>query len=153
MEKIRIIRAGIKDAQDILDLQKLCFLSEAKLYDNYNIPPLTQTIEQLIDDIKNQTVIKACIDNKIIGSARAFIKGGTCPIGRDKDHPHLQNCGLGKKLMEHIEDAFKDKITRFELFTGGRSLKNVAFYEKCGYKIFKKEIHDNVDFVYMEKSI
>lgn len=34
-----------KDAGQILTLQRLCYRGEAELYDDYTIPPLTQTLE------------------------------------------------------------------------------------------------------------
>jgi ribosomal protein RSM22 (predicted rRNA methylase) len=35
-----IERATIKDAEEILDLQKLAYKSEAEIYNDYAIPPL-----------------------------------------------------------------------------------------------------------------
>jgi len=42
---IQISPAEFDNLQAILALQKECYLSEAELYNVYNIPPLTQTIE------------------------------------------------------------------------------------------------------------
>ena len=36
-------RASFEDAKEILDLQKLAYVSEAEIYNDYSIPPLTQT--------------------------------------------------------------------------------------------------------------
>ena len=45
-----ITEAGIDDAGEILSVQKLAFLSEAELLDNFNIPPLQQTLESIKAD-------------------------------------------------------------------------------------------------------
>ena len=49
-----IEQASAEDAAEILALQKLAYRSEAELYDDYTIPPLTQTLEEMHDDIETQ---------------------------------------------------------------------------------------------------
>lgn len=52
-KKITIIKATKKDAEEILKLQKLAYISEAKIYNDYSIPPLTQTLPEVIDELTN----------------------------------------------------------------------------------------------------
>lgn len=41
---------------------------------------------------------------------------------------------------------------RYELFTSTRSEKNIALYQKLGYKIFdEKQVTEELRFAYMEK--
>ena len=47
-------QASVKDAAEILALQKLAYRSEAEIYDDYTIPPLTQTLEEMRTDIETQ---------------------------------------------------------------------------------------------------
>ena len=75
--------AHLDDAQDILDLQKLAYQSEAALYDDYSIPPLTQTLEQIQGDFQQQVVFKALLDGRIVGSVRGKLLDGTCHIGSE----------------------------------------------------------------------
>jgi ribosomal protein S18 acetylase RimI-like enzyme len=146
-----IERATVADAEEILSLQKLAYRSEAETYDDFSIPPLLQTLEEIKKDFENQTFLKATLDGKIRGSVRAFIKEGTCYIGRLIVHPDFQNQGLGTELMKKIEEVFKG-ARRFELFTGHKSEKNLYLYQKLGYKIFKAvKAHDRLNIVYLEK--
>ena len=46
--------ANPNDAEAILDLQKRAYASEAEIYNDYNIPPLTQTLMKLSDIRKNR---------------------------------------------------------------------------------------------------
>ncbi len=41
---MEIERAIISDAEEILSLQKLAYRSEAEIYNDFNIPPLVQTL-------------------------------------------------------------------------------------------------------------
>ncbi|MCL2720510.1 MAG: hypothetical protein FWD47_04125 [Treponema sp.] len=44
---MEIKKAIYEDLAEILDLQKLAYLSEAKLLNDYNIQPLIQTLDEL----------------------------------------------------------------------------------------------------------
>jgi GNAT superfamily N-acetyltransferase len=143
--------ACLQDAPAILDLQKLAYQSEAAIYNNYAIPPLTQTLEELTVDFEKQVVLKAVIDGKIIGSVRGYLKDGICCIGRVIVHPEFQNQGLGSRLMGAIENRFS-QAKGYELFTGEKSARNLYFYQKLGYQIFRTERPEGqVPMVYLEK--
>lgn len=133
---MEVEKATISDAEEILSLQKLAYQSEAEIYNDFNIPPLVQTLEEIKKDFGIQFLLKAVMDEKIIVSVRAFVKEGTCYIGRLIVHPDFQNQGIGTKLMVEIEKIFST-CQRFELFTGARSERNLYLYQKLGYKIFK----------------
>ena len=150
---MEIERAMISDAEEILSLQKLAYRSEAEIYNDFNIPPLVQTLESIEKDFENQYFLKTVMNGKIIGSVRAYTKEGTCYIGRLIVHPDFQNRGIGTDLMNEIERIF-NTCRRFELFTGDKSERNLYLYQKLGYKIFKKaKITDQTMVVYLEKKI
>lgn len=147
-----ITRADVADADEILALQKIAYVSEAKIYENYDIQPLKETLEEVEKAFKSHIFLKYVEDEKIIGSVKAIQKDGTCYIGKLMVHPDYQNKGIGKQLMNEIEKQFPN--ARFELFTGGRSTRNISFYEKLGYRGFKHEklpIEETV-FLFMEKT-
>jgi len=150
---MRIERAEISDVEEILALQKLAYKSEAEIYNDFNIPPMVQTLESIEKGFENQFFIKVLVDGRIIGSVRAYAEEGTCYIGRLIVHPDFQKRGIGTKLMNEIEKIFST-YQRFELFTGDRSEKNIYLYQKLGYKIFKTaKITDQTTIVYLEKNI
>ena len=126
-------------------------ISEAKLFNDFMIPPLTQTTDSIEDDYKSHLYLKAVSDDKIIGSIRAYEKDNICHIGRLFVHPEHQNKGVGKLLMSHIEKLFNGcKV--YSLFTAKRVSKNLYFYDNLGYSITKEEkIKDNLTFVYYAK--
>jgi catechol 2,3-dioxygenase-like lactoylglutathione lyase family enzyme/N-acetylglutamate synthase-like GNAT family acetyltransferase len=152
IEDYKVIPAEEKDLKQILYLQKCCYLAEAEIYNEYNIPPITQTYDGIQNDFKNQTILKLEYKGQIIGSMRAYLESGTCYIGRIIVEPGFQNMGFGKLLLTSIESKF-NKANRFELFTGNRSERNLYLYKKCGYNEFKKETHDNLIFTFLEKRI
>lgn len=149
---MRIESAVVKDAPAILTLQKLCYQSEAAVYNDYHIPPLTQTLEELRSEFESHVFLKALDDGAIIGSVRARLQKDTCSIGRLIVHPGFQGRGIGTELMAQIEGRFPD-AARYELFTGDKSEKNIKLYGALGYREFtRKSLTPRVTIVYMEKT-
>ena len=150
-QSIEISKAGKSDLNDILKLQKEAYIQEATIYNDFNIPPLTQDIYSLNLEWQKGMVIKAEKNGQIIGSVRAEMVDNICKIGKLIVKPDLQNQGIGKKLMTEIERLFNTCST-YELFTGDKSEKNLTLYRKLGYKDCKTEqIDNNLKLVYLRK--
>jgi ribosomal protein S18 acetylase RimI-like enzyme len=152
MHSIIIEKAVPSDAEEILKLQRLAYQSEAEIYNNFKIQPLMQTLEEATAEFAESIVLKAVADGKIVGSVRVEQKGNTAYIGKFMVLPEYQNQGIGKRLLQAIESEVS--VSRFELFTGFKSEKNIAVYEKSGYGIFRTEsVADGLPFVYMQKYV
>jgi ribosomal protein S18 acetylase RimI-like enzyme len=149
---MEIIKAEVADAPAILALQKSAYLSEASLYNDNSIPPMTQTLEALVADFGRKTILKAVEGKRIVGSVNGFLTGDTCYIGRLMVHPDFQGRGIGTRLMESIEAWFNDAVA-WELFTGELSIANIRLYERLGYRVTRKEIFPGSRFaiVYLVK--
>ncbi len=147
---IGIYKAGLEDLQEILQLQYLAYQSEAALFGSRDIPPLKQTLDEVIAEYNNGIVLKMTDDDVIVGSIRAKERNGTVYIGKLMVHPDYRRNGYGTKLLTEIEKYFPNK--RYELFTSTRSTGNIRLYQNLGYKMFDcKAITDELQFVYMEK--
>jgi ribosomal protein S18 acetylase RimI-like enzyme len=142
-----------EDAVEILALQKLAYQSEAAIYNDYSLPPLVQTLEDLVSDFQKQIVLKFVIDGQIIGSVRGVVRDGTGYISRLIVHPVYQHRGIGTRLMQSIEEQL-GPVPRYELFTGHKSENNLRLYQKLGYRIFHTApVNDQLSFVYLEKNL
>ena len=146
-----IEKAQKADLKAILELQYLAYQSEAKLFNDRDIPPLKQTLEDLESELENGIVLKAIDESgNIVGSVRAYDEGGTAYIGKLMVRPQLQRQGIGSELLAAIEKEYPDH--RYELFTSTKSVGNIRLYERMGYRIFRQEtVTDELQFVYMEK--
>ena len=150
VENYEITKANYEDLEEILDLQHLAYITEAQRFNNMNIQPLTETLDELIDEYNSGLVIKMTINNKIIGSIRAREENGTVHIGKLMVHPDYRKNGFGSLLLTELENLFPNK--RYELFTSTRSLDNIRMYERLGYTPFKIEDEDKeISFVFFEK--
>ncbi len=139
------------DAEEILELQKLAYQSEAALYQDYKIPPLTQTLADITAEFHTRHFLKAVADGRIQGSVRAHLEQGTCYIGRLIVHPAHQNLGLGSNLMSEIEGYFPE-AQHYELFTGHLSKRNLYLYQKLGHVPTRREpASEKLTLVFLEK--
>ena len=139
------------DLPEILQLQYIAYQSEADLFGSRDIPPLKQTLDEIIEEWNSGVILKMTDDtNAIIGSVRAIERDGTVYIGKLMVHPDHQHKGYGTMLLSEMENRFPDK--RYELFTSTRSVDNIRLYQKLGYTTFaQKAVNDELEFVYMEK--
>ena len=146
-----ITKANQHDLPLILELQYLAYQSEAKQFNDSNIPPLKQTLQDVQAEYQKGIVLKALDKDKtIIGSVRAYKENGTVYVGKLIVHPAWQRKGIGTKLLLELECEYPNQ--RYELFTSTRSSNNIRLYERLGYKKFKeKVITDELHFVYLEK--
>jgi predicted N-acetyltransferase YhbS len=147
-----ILVANEGDLEAILNLQKECYQTEAELHNEYNIPPLTQTIEEIKKEMEQGTLfLKGMINGQLIGSVRGNSNKETTFIGRLIVDSQFQNQKIGQTLMKEIETQLND-CNRYELFTGFKSEKNLKLYQKLGYREFKRQlVNQNLTLVYLEK--
>ena len=149
---LQLERASRSDAPVILQLQRLAYQSEARIYADWSLPPLVETINQLQKEFDASTLLKAVLDGVLVGAVRGRWSGAErCGVGRLIVRPDLQGRGIGRALMQGIEAEFAG-AAGFELFTGSRSLRNIRFYETLGYRHFRAErVSDKLTLSWMEK--
>lgn len=150
-EAITVTEAHPDDAAEILAIQKRAFTPQGELYNDPELPPLTESEETIRRNFETYTILKAVRDGRIVGAVRGKMKGDVCRIGRLSVEPALQDRGIGRLLMGEIESRFP-KAHAFELFTGHKSEKTIALYIKLGYEIFRSQKEsDTLELVFMRK--
>lgn len=148
---MNVEKANIKDAPEMLDLQKAAFYQEAERYNDFTIQPLIETIEQYLLHFDSQTFLIMRDSEQIVGSVAVKREEDTAFIGRLVVLPNRQGEGIASVLLAEAEELFSE-INRLELFTGHLSEKNLAIYRHKGYREFKsEEITSELTFIYMEK--
>jgi ech hydrogenase subunit C len=151
LEELTITQADPSDASEILQLQHLAFKSEAEIYNDFSLSPLRQTKDEILEDFKKRTFFKAVMNNKIVGIARSRMEKNICYIGRMAVHPVYQNIGIGKKLLQAVENHFSS-ADFYQVYTSNQSKRNIYLFEHQGYTWFKKErVSENRERIYFKK--
>jgi GNAT superfamily N-acetyltransferase len=150
-DKMIIARAEERDLEQILGVQREAYLAEAALYDDFSIPPLRQTLEELAVEFRTKVFLKATDGQQLLGSVRVSLSGDTCMLGRLIVAPAAQGRGVGSALLAAAEAVFPEARV-VELFTGSKSARNIRFYEKRGYVRSHEEVlSPQLTLVYMRK--
>ncbi|MFI2350066.1 GNAT family N-acetyltransferase [Streptomyces sp. NPDC019443] len=152
---VTISAARAHDAEHIFKLQYLCYQTEAELYGDYGIEPLTQSLEDLRAEIAQGHALVARLGDEVVASVRARVdEGGTARIAKLIVHPRMQRHGLGGRLLDAIEERFAGEpgAKRFQLFTGHRSESNLQLYRSRGYvPVASEQVGPKLTLVTLEK--
>jgi GNAT superfamily N-acetyltransferase len=140
----RIRHGRLPDAGELFTLQRAAFLAEAQRYRDPLLPPLRDTLEDVLAVLRDPavTVLVAVMSSdceqghrgRIVGSARFAAVGTTGRVGRIIVAPDLQGRGLGSALLQAVQsEAQAAGMRGLELFTGKASSQSLALYRRHGY--------------------
>lgn len=154
---VTISEAGGQDAEKILKLQYLCYQSEAELYGDYSIEPLTQSLDSIKAELTAGSVLVARLGDEVVASVRGTVDpDGTARINKLIVHPRMQRHGLGGRLLNAIEQRLGSGGTAkcFQLFSGHRSEQNLQLYRKHGYvAVGAQQVNERLTLVTLSKEV
>ncbi|MGW0906563.1 GNAT family N-acetyltransferase [Streptomyces sp. NPDC002853] len=152
---VTISEAGGQDAEKILKLQYLCYQSEAELYGDHSIEPLTQSLDSIKAELTTGNVLVARLGDEVVASVRGTVDAdGTARIEKLIVHPRMQRHGLGGRLLDAIERRLGAGGTAkcFQLSSGHRSEQNLQLYRKHGYTaVNTRHVNDRLTVVTLAK--
>jgi ribosomal protein S18 acetylase RimI-like enzyme len=146
-----------KEFPALLELQKRAFWTAAALCGDYSSPPLTQTLEELVEECRSSFVLIARMGGELVGTVRSRREGKTCHVARLAVHPEYRRRGIARRLLAELErhaEVEDQAPTRFELFTAQADGGTIALYRSIGYRIFRTVRPVSLPaLVYMEKVV
>lgn len=151
MDEIVIERATDEDDAEILVLQRCCWVSEAISNNSMDIPPLHEDLSTVRAWVQESTVWTARRSGRLVGAVRGTADGTAWQIGRLMVAPDSAGNGLGRRLLQHVEQNAPAHITSFELFTGSRSVRNIRLYTRAGYSQLPTDPNHIPGVVYLSK--
>ncbi|HCS60441.1 MAG TPA: GNAT family N-acetyltransferase [Microbacterium sp.] len=150
--EIVLSRISPDDAGEVLAVQRAAFVSEALIYGTADMPPLTQTLEQVRAELAEADGWVARIENRLVGAIRVRQTDDLLLVGRIAIAPDVQGSGIGRALLEAAEAD--SSAPEAELFTGSLSEANVHLYESCGYRITDRvDQGDGTSQLFMRKPL
>ncbi len=130
--EVRTATAG--DAAEILTVQLACWVSEARANQTLDIPPLHEDLADVRAWLETWTTFVVRSGPRLVGGVRGRLEGDIWHVGRLMVVPDLRGHGLGRWLLQRVEDAAPPDARRVELFTGSASADNLRMYKKAGYR-------------------
>lgn len=126
------------DAGELYTLQRACWLQEMEANPGVEIPALRESLDDVRRGLGEWTVrvAREPSSGRLVGAVRGRLdRHGEWDIGRIMVAPDLQGRGLGRALLELVEDLAPAEVETFVLFTGAGSLDNQRMYKKAGFRI------------------
>ena len=138
-----------RNADLVYDLQQLSYLEESKLIDYPNLPPLLESIDDLM--ISKETFIGFYQGVQLLGVISCLISNEVLEIGRLIVHPHHFRQGIAKKLLKYVE-GFQSQILLLKVSTAQKNMPAIKLYENQGYHQKSIErLQDGLTIVHLEK--
>jgi GNAT superfamily N-acetyltransferase len=140
-------------AGELLTLRRAAFVSEAQLYGDPNIPPLTQTLAELREDMARDDVVTigAWEGHRLVGSIRVEIEGARATLGRLAVAPDMQGRGIGTSLLFAVLPYLPEEVTEVWAFTGKDSKQNLTMYTKHGYEEQYDQAAGQLTYTYLRR--
>ena len=153
--EVRIDVVDQDEAGELLTVRRAAFVSEAQVYDDPNIPPLTQTLDELRADLDRTDVVTlgAWLDHRLVGSIRVEVDGTKATLGRLAVVPDLQGKGIGTQLLLAIPPYLPPETSEVWVFTGRDSVQNITMYTKHGYQHEYDETAGDLTYAYLRRII
>jgi ribosomal protein S18 acetylase RimI-like enzyme len=154
-DEMTISHASDVDAPEILALTRRAFAAAAELYDDPDLPPLVETLDEHRARYGTFVVLKATdADGVIAGSVQGRLADdGSCYVARLAVDPGRQGSGIGRALTLALEAEFPT-ARRFELFTGHLNTASLGLYASLGYAETRREpVDDRLTLVWLEKTL
>ena len=138
------------DFPTLLQVQQDAFGEYANLYTVSGWT--TETIESLREDAKEKHIFVAEAEGAVVGSVRFWTVAGVCIIRLLSVSPAHQGHGIGKALLQEIEQAATD-AHKFYACTMLRTARNIHLFMSLGYKAetILPDHYDHLDLICFAK--
>lgn len=123
------------DLAELVVLQRCCWVSEAILNSTLDVPALHETHDEVMAWAGSWTTLVVRLQGRLVAGVRGRQEGTRWEIGRLMVAPDLADRGIGATLLSLIESLAPDGVSDFTLFTGAKSVRNIALYERAGYRL------------------
>ena len=145
---IQFITPTEADLHDLQVVHNKAFLEE---YLKYGVcPGYGRTIESLRESLERNTQFKIVADGITVGKVSGHIEGEKAHIDCLCVIPEYQHRGIGQQAIDYIEKQFANAKS-WTLETPKDKIRNVSFYQQCGYTIQGEMRDENVLLVILVK--
>ncbi|PWK86487.1 acetyltransferase (GNAT) family protein [Lentzea atacamensis] len=146
---LRPVHAG-----ELLTVQKAAYVSEARRYAMWELPPLIETLDEINRHIESgMPAIGAWDGHRLVGSVRGNVAGERMEVARLSVAPDMGGRGIGRRLLREITEAAPADVRVVWLFTGGESAGSLGLYESEGFVRVDERQDDFGIRVTLEKTV
>lgn len=153
MDDLRVDLVPVELAGELLTIRRAAFVTEAQLYNDPKLPALTQTLEELVEDLQREDVITlgAWLGSRLVGSVRVRLDNGRANLGRLAVVPDLQGRGIGTQLLLAVLGYLPEDTREVWVFSGQDSKQNLALVAQHGVEAQYAQHAGDLTYAYLRK--
>lgn len=129
-----------EDLAELVVLQRCCWVQEALANETLDIPALHESHDQVLAWAQSWHTLIVRVNGRLVASVRGRAEDRRWHVGRLMVAPDLAGRGIGAALLRLCERLAPATTEEFHLFTGGRSARNLRFYQAAGYRLVKAPV-------------
>jgi tRNA (guanine37-N1)-methyltransferase len=155
LEGLAVTLATPEDAGELLTLQRAAFVAEAEWNGSLDLPPLTETVPEIMTALEREIVLVGRVRGRLVASVRGMSRpAGRWYVARLAVAPDWQGQGVGSLMMDLIEGLAPPGTVAISLLTGAGSMPNHGFYRRRGYVETERSMGDTgVPVVILERPV
>jgi tRNA (guanine37-N1)-methyltransferase len=155
LEGLAVTLATPEDAGELLTLQRAAFMAEAEWNGSLDLPPLTETMPEIMTALEREIVLVGRVRGRLVASVRGMSRPeGRWYVARLAVAPDWQGRGVGSLMMDLIEGLAPPGTAAISLLTGAGSTPNHGFYRRRGYVETERSVGDTgVPVVILERPV
>ncbi|GAA2180543.1 GNAT family N-acetyltransferase [Brooklawnia cerclae] len=129
------------DLAELVVLQRCCWVPQALVNETLDVPALRESHDEVAAWAPEWTTVVVRLAGRMVAAGRGRVENSAdWQVGRLMVAPDLAGRGIGSVLIRVVESLAPAPVSRFVLYTGGRSLANIRFYQRAGYAVTPGEI-------------
>ena len=137
-----------------LEDHKIIITIAFKAYEKY-VERMGKEPAPMRPSIQKEDVVFVCEDNKQVIAFAILVKiNDQIILDSIAVDPSHQNKGIGNSFIKFIEQyLMEQKVNKYQLYTNEKMFENIDWYQKIGFKIFKKVTEKGFNRIYFEKQL
>ena len=137
-----------------LEDHKIIITIALKAYEKY-VERMDKEPAPMRPSIQKEDVVFVCEDNKQVIAFAILVKiNDQIILDSIAVDPSHQNKGIGNSFIKFIEQyLMEQKVNKYQLYTNEMMFENIDWYQKIGFKIFKKVTEKGYNRIYFEKKL
>ena len=125
---------GPADVDEVVLLQRASWVDEAVANDRLDIQALRESDRDVVRAMDDWSWWGLWRDGRLLGMVRARAHACGWELSRLAVAPSMRGRGIGFWLVRFAEAQSPAGVATFRLTTGSRSARNIALYERLGYR-------------------
>ena len=147
-----MIRKAVES--DLASVRRCAEAAYAKYVNRIGRKPAPMTADFAAQIDNGSVYVEVGDGGQVRGFAVCYQRADHLHLENVAVHPEHQGQGLGRRLIEWVEDeAIARGYRRVELYTNARMRGNLALYPRLGYHETGRRVEEGFDRVYFSKKL